>query len=132
RQVNMIPPVQTNKFEDGTYAYWSNGNPIAWLENGGSDDKDLSYVLGSISAKVKLAKGLSLQGIAGVDYNQTDRKLHVRSMTNGDGFVQGPNRVTDYINRFINTNLQAMLNYEKSIGEHDVKLMAGTVHQSAR
>lgn len=132
RQVNMIPPVQANKFEDGSYAYWSNGNPIAWLENGGSDDKDLSYILGSVSATIKLAEGLALKGVAGVDYNQNDRKIHVMSMTYGDGFIQGPNRVTDYFNRFMNTNLQAILNYGKTFGAHDVKIMAGTVRQSSR
>lgn len=131
RQANMIPPNIPNKTKDGGWNYWSNGNPIAWMENGGSDTYYETHALGSVSGIITLMKGLTLKGVAGIDFNTSLEHYHVKEITYFDGFTQGPNSVSENYNRYQNIILQGLLNYQKSIGKHNIKLLLGVERQSS-
>lgn len=130
RQANRIPNSFVNKYTNGTYGRHIDGNPIAWIEAGGKATSKYSHVLGSVFGELKLMQGLTLKGIAGVDYSFDDGKTHVKEITYGDGSMQGPNFVEDYLERKMTTTLQGLLNYEKSIGKHSLKAMVGVARES--
>ncbi len=130
RQANRIPNSFVNKYTNGTYGRHIDGNPIAWIEAGGKATSKYSHVLGSVFGELKLMPGLTLKGIAGVDYSFDDGKTHVKEITYGDGSMQGPNFVEDYLERKMTTTLQGLLNYEKSIGKHSLKAMVGVARES--
>lgn len=130
RQANRIPNTFVNQYSDGTYGRHIDGNPIAWVEAGGKATSAYSHVLGSAFGEIKIIDGLTLKGIAGIDYNFDDGKTHIKEITYGDGSIQGPNSVEDYLDRWMTVTLQGLLNYQKQIGKHSFKGMLGVSRES--
>lgn len=130
RQANRIPNTFVNQYSDGTYGRHIDGNPIAWIEAGGKATSAYSHVVGSAFGEIKIIDGLTLKGVAGIDYNFDDGKTHIKEITYGDGSVQGPNSVEDYLERWTTVTLQGLLNYQKQIGKHSFKGMLGVSRES--
>ena len=130
RQANRIPNTFVNKYSDGTYGRHIDGNPIAWAEAGGEANSGDSRILGSVFGEIKIIDGLTLKGTAGINFNLLDRKTHIRELTYGDGTVQGPNSVEDYLNREKTITLQGLMTYEKKFGNHYIKGLFGVSRES--
>lgn len=130
RQANRIPNTFVNTYSDGTFGRHIDGNPIAWIEAGGKGTSAYSHVLGSAFGELKIIEGLTLKGIAGIDYNFDDGKTHIKEISYGDGSIQGPNSVEDYLERWSTVTLQGLLSYQKQIGKHAFKGMLGVSRES--
>lgn len=131
RQANRIPNTIANKNAEGVFIKSHvDGNPIAWIEAGGEGTSIYSHVLGSSFLEVELMKGLSVKGLAGIDYSIDDGRTHVKTITYADGIVQGPNSKEDYLGRDMTTTLQLTINYEKKIQNHLVKVLLGSARES--
>ena len=130
RQANRIPNTFVNKYSDGTWGRHIDGNPIAWAESGGENNSANSSVLGSVFGEIKIIDGLTLKGTAGINYILQDTKTHIRELIYGDGSVQGPNSVTDYLQRNKTITLQGLLTYEKRFGNNYVKGLFGVSRES--
>ncbi|MEX2403358.1 MAG: SusC/RagA family TonB-linked outer membrane protein [Balneolales bacterium] len=125
RQVNRIPPIVANQFADGTWDRHDDGNPIAWVEESGMSTTTISHLIGSMFGEVKLMEELSLRGTASTNYELTDGKDHVKTISYGDGTIQEPNSVEDQIGRNSYTILEAVLEYNKDHGRHGVNGLVG-------
>ncbi|SHE64459.1 TonB-linked outer membrane protein, SusC/RagA family [Fodinibius roseus] len=125
RQANRIPPIVANKYEDGAWDRHDDGNPIAWIEEGGKYQEKNSRVVGSLTGEAHLMEGLSLQGTASANYELSDGKDHDRTIAYGDGSVQGPNSVEDQVYRSSVTVLEAMLEYDRRHGDHGINGLLG-------
>lgn len=125
RQANRIPPIVANKYEDGSWDRHDDGNPIAWVEEGGRYQEKDSRVVGSLTGEVQLIEGVSLKGTAGANYELNDGKDHDKTIEYGDGSVQGPNTVEDQVYRTSVTTLEALLEYDRSHGNHGVNGLLG-------
>jgi TonB-linked SusC/RagA family outer membrane protein len=130
RQANRIPNTYLNKYENGTWARHIDGNPIAWIEDGGKTTSKYSQILGSMFGEIKLLPGLKLKGIAGVNFDVDEGKTHIKEMYYGDGTTQGPNSIQDNLGRNMNITLQSLLNYEKSFAAHNFKGLLGISRES--
>lgn len=130
RQANRIPNTFVNKYSDGTFGRHIDGNPIAWVEAGGKATSIYTHALGSIFGELKIIEGLTLKGILGLDWNFDDGKTHIKEIKYGDGSVQGPNSVEDYLKRWRTVTMQALLNYEKTFQKHTIKVMLGASRES--
>jgi TonB-linked SusC/RagA family outer membrane protein len=64
---NRIPPTVPNKYPDGSWMRYLDGNPNAWIENGGSITDHISNAMGNAFAELIIFKGLKLRGSAGAD-----------------------------------------------------------------
>lgn len=133
RQINFIPPTVSNKNADGTWNRYTDGNPIAWVDAGGFRNGTNSHLLGSVFGELTLLKGLTLKGVAGVNYDLGDNKRHVKKIdyySNGVHTEQGPNSVTDNITRQQTITLQSLLNYNRKFGKHAVKGLLGASREA--
>ena len=134
RQTNYIPPTVANKNEDGTWNRHTDGNPIAWIDAGGLRNGNNSHLLGSVFGELILLKGLTLKNIAGVNYSIDDNKRHVKTIdyySNSVHTVQGPNSVTDDISRQQTITLQSLLNFDRKLGKHGIKVLLGASRESS-
>jgi TonB-linked SusC/RagA family outer membrane protein len=129
-QINRIPNTYVNKYSDGTWGRHIDGNPIAWIEAGGHGTSLYSHGLGSVFGEIKIMDGLTLKGVAGLDYNLDDGKEHIKEIRYGDGSIQGPNSIQDFLTRGQTVTLQGLLNYEKQIGNHSFKGLLGVSRES--
>jgi TonB-linked SusC/RagA family outer membrane protein len=125
RQANRIPPIVANKYEDGSWDRHDDGNPIAWVEEAGMFNSNVSHIVGSVFGRAEILEGLSLRGSGSADYQLTDSKHHFRTIEYGDGSVQGPNQVTDQVNRNSIITLETILDYVQDFGPHGIEALAG-------
>ena len=130
RQVNIIPPTISNKNADGTWNSYTGINPIAWLADGGKKTSNSTLFSGSTVGELKLMKGLTLKGIAGVDFVLSDFKDHQTQVNYGNGTFNGPTSVNDQIGRGLTTTLQSLLNYNIQLKKHGVNVLLGASRES--
>jgi TonB-linked SusC/RagA family outer membrane protein len=124
RSAFITPATIPNKTADGQWYPYLGANPIAWLHNGGLKTTANSHFLGSTTGELKILKGLTLKGTAGVNYELNDYKSHANVVQYSVG-SQGPNYVSDELTRQLTITLQSVLNYETKIGDHGVKALLG-------
>ena len=125
RQLNLISPWITARYDDGTWGTISDGSPIAWLDN------DLKVY----------RRNTNFTGLFGVDYKILDgltAKLsasYVNDNQNYDYFqkffVYNANKKTDpnfhdeRVYKWERKTFEALLNYNKTFGQHTVGALAG-------
>ena len=125
RQLNLISPWITARYDDGTWGTISDGSPIAWLDN------DLKVY----------RRNTNFTGLFGVDYkiiNGLTAKLsasYVNDNQNYDYFqkffVYNANKKTDpnfhdeRVYKWERKTFEALLNYNKTFGQHTVGALAG-------
>lgn len=128
---NQIPNTVPYKYANGYYGYGPNGNPIASLELG-SFNKSQQYTLtGNAGLDLELLKGLHFKPNFGYRLNINQREQFVKDiqfydyLTGRPTKYQGPNNLTNNYNNTTYTNLQAILEYERTSGLHYFKVMTG-------
>ena len=125
RQLNLISPWITARYDDGTWGTISDGSPIAWLDN------DLKVY----------RRNTNFTGLFGVDYKIIDglvAKLSASYVNNNQNydyfqkfFVYNENKKTDpnfhqeQVSKWERKTFEALLNYNKTFGQHTVGALAG-------
>ena len=125
RQLNLIAPWITARYDDGTWGTISDGSPIAWLDN------DLKVY----------RRNTNFTGLFGVDYKIIDglvAKLSASYVNNNQNydyfqkyFVYNENKKTDpnfhdeRVYKWERKTFEALLNYNKTFGQHNIGALAG-------
>lgn len=125
RQLNVIAPWIVARYPDGTWGVGSDGSPIAWLDANQTVDR-LNHVF---------------TGIVGGDYHFTDWLTatanvsyvsNIQHYKNFEKFIQynpdrhsDPNKLNERYYAWERTNLDLLLNAEKSFGNHNLKGLLG-------
>jgi len=131
RQANRIPNTIASKNAEGEFIKSHvDGNPIAWVEGGGDGVSLYSHAVGSSFLEVQLLEGLTIKGLAGIDYSLDDGRTHVKRINYAGGITQGPNSKQDYLARDMTTTLQLTMNYEKKIQDHSFKVLLGAAREA--
>jgi len=132
RQANIMPPTFVNQFEDGSWGRWTDGNPVAFVENEpvGKAFQQRSEMYLNIFGELELFDGFKIKGVAALNYIIDDNKRHRTDIFYGDGSYQGPKSVEDELIRFSNFNVQGLITYEKNLGEHDIKALIASQLQT--
>lgn len=125
RLLNRIAPWIPNKNEDGSYGTVSDGNPMAWLDSGMSVKRNNSNFTGMIGLDYQIFDDLKLT-VQGAYIDNSQRYTYFQK------FIQyNPNKSSEpnFLDlRHYNwnrTNFDAILNYDKTVGEHNFKVMTG-------
>lgn len=119
------------KYADGTYGLSQQGhNPLMYAEIGGTQRQYTDYFIGNIRGEWEIINGLkfSTQFAARVNYIQ--QKNFTNAYTNVDkttGITKiiANNSLNEVRNNLREYTLNNLLTYDKSLGKHDVKLLAG-------
>ncbi len=125
RQLNLISPWIVARYDDGTWGTISDGSPIAWLDSGMQVTRDNYNFTGYLALDYTILDGLVLT-LSGSYVN------NLQNYRNFQDFIQynenkasDPNALTEAYYRWNRTNYDALLNYEKSFGSHNLKALAG-------
>lgn len=132
RQVNRIGRTVPYKYSNGYYGYIADGNPIAWLDLGATNNRNAHNFVGVVDADMELIKGLHLKPLLGyrLDINRSKefiKDIQYYDHTSGEPTsYQGPNSLTDNTNFYNVITLQALLDYSTAFNEvHNLHLLAG-------
>lgn len=129
----VVNPLAVNKYKDGTWALVrGDQNPIRLQEEGGLYVYKSNLITGNFKANYQLAKGLTLTGLAAVNYRSDYNSLHNKQLdyfsdhpANSIVISKGQNSVEKQYQGYWFKNFQGLANYEKNAGKHSFKLLAG-------
>lgn len=125
RQAHRMRPTIVNQYKDGSWGRYTDGNPVAWMKDGGLNTVYRSHLLGSLFGKINFMKNLSLKGTMGVDYGIVNQHKHIKKIDYHNGSSQGPNSLSNDVNRNQIITLRAVLNYEKTYNNNNFKVLLG-------
>lgn len=130
--IYKMNPTYLAYYTDGSYAYNPNSiiNPIAYLYETGHEKYDVHDGSGIFKMDYEFIPGLKFTGIANVNYVFYNTKSFGRTLYFKDYFTEevitrGQNTLTQKSEHKTYYNLQALLTYKKSFGEHNLDVLAG-------
>lgn len=132
QDIYKMYPVDVAYYTDGTYGYNAKLviNPIAYLKERGHNYEDRHDANGTFKLNYKILDGLTFTGIANVNYvfdneSQHGRKIYFTDYFTKQQYENGVNSLTEERDYKEYYNLQALLNYKKSFGKHNLDILAG-------
>ncbi len=124
-------PTTPIQFSNGNYGLHLNEhNSVAFARNGGTNKKYKNDLQGNIGFSYKIIEGLLLKGSAATRFNLTDIYQDTKSMNFYTADLPDPVKTTrsevyNQDDKMLEINLQAYLDYSKTIGKHDIKGLLG-------
>ena len=137
KQLIVADPTMVAYYTDGTYGYNPGffTNPLVPLYEGGEKLTNRHEASGIFKLDYEFIEGLKFTGIANVRYTfqneeSRGRKTFYKNYFTGEEFENGLNSFTDRRDYNAYYNLQALLNYKKSFGVHNLDILAGYQQES--
>lgn len=137
KQIIGSDPAMVAYYTDGTYGYNSGffTNPLVELYEGGEKLTNRHEASGNFKLDYEIIEGLKFTGIANVKYTFKNEESRNRKMFYTNFFTQevsakGENSFSDRRDYNAYYNLQALLNYKKSFGVHNLDILAGYQQES--
>lgn len=124
-------PTTPIQFSNGNYALHLNEhNSVAFARNGGTNKKYKNDLQGNIGFTFKILEGLMLRGSASTRFNLIETYQDTKLMNFYTADLPDPVKTTrsevyNQDDKMLEVNLQAYLDYTKTIGKHDFKGLLG-------
>ncbi|MDG5800249.1 TonB-dependent receptor [Marinilabiliaceae bacterium ANBcel2] len=125
RQAYRISPWIPYKNEDGTYGTISDGNPIAWLDQGKQIKMQQDNFLGIGSLQFHLTDDLSVKGTASIRTSKNDNSDMNREIQYNESRYHGPTSLQQVYSESERVTGDIIANYSKSFDQHNFDVMAG-------
>ncbi|MEM9886598.1 MAG: TonB-dependent receptor [Bacteroidota bacterium] len=135
RQAYRIPPIFASQYSDGRFGPgWNGQNPVANLAAGGRDINQTNYFRALLRATYRPMDDLSISFMYAPEYIDNfgrDFRQVYDTYPNFDSdessIISFPDRNSLRVdnNRILNNNLNAIVTYEKSFGNHGFRALAG-------
>lgn len=124
-------PIYAGRKSDGTFGYQDNYSPEAWLAGDSFTKSTSTYVSGNVRFRWETpVEGLSVQGKMGATY-WTNYSKNYRAETYFDEHKTiGPTTLTISDNNNTYSNIEVLLQYDKSLGKHNLNVLAGYSFES--
>ncbi|WP_270634580.1 TonB-dependent receptor [Parabacteroides goldsteinii] len=137
KQLIQADPTMVAYYTDGSYGYNPGffTNPLVPLYEGGQKYTNRHEASGIFKLDYEIIDGLEFTGIANVKYTFKNeesraRKVFYKNYFTQEVFENGENSFSDRRDYNAYYNLQALLNYKKSFGIHNLDILAGYQQES--
>lgn len=137
KQLIQADPTMVAYYTDGSYGYNPGffTNPLVPLYEGGQKYTNRHEASGIFKLDYEIIDGLKFTGIANVKYTFKNeesraRKVFYKNYFTQEVFENGENSFSDRRDYNAYYNLQALLNYKKSFGIHNLDILAGYQQES--
>ncbi|MDR1555794.1 MAG: TonB-dependent receptor [Tannerellaceae bacterium] len=125
RLANRISPMVTAKYKDGTYGAISDGNPLAWIEAGGKQNKQIHNFSGIGTATYSILPGLSVKGQLAYKLYMEDLDKYTKRIQYNPTYTQGTTSKEVTNMRWDRVSLDILPEYRKSFGQHNLNILGG-------
>lgn len=106
-------------------------NPLGILEQGGYRTRDDDHLFGNVTAELMIVDGLKLRGVAGGNLSAFHMYERVKQVNFFPKGTYGADRNTnDRSSKNLFLNTQAILEYQKGFGDHQVNALVGYSNES--
>lgn len=125
RQLNLMAPWIVARYDDGTYGTISDGSPIAWLDSGMKVTRDNRNFTGMLGLDYDIIEGLRFSVTGAYISNTQDYTYFQKFIQYNPSKKSDPNSLDKRAYSWDRTNFDATLNYDKTIGDHNLKGLLG-------
>ncbi len=125
RLTNRISPMVVAKYADGTYGTVSDGNPLAWIEKGGSKLTKKHNLLAIGSAKYNFMSSLSLKAQVGYKLSMDDEDKFTKAVEYNSSYTQGTTSKSVTNTNYDRVTLDFTPEFKESFGKHNVNILTG-------
>ena len=125
RQLNVIAPWIVARYPDGTWGVGSDGSPIAWLDANQTVDRLNHIFTGIVGGDYHITDWLTatanLSYVSNIqDYKNFEKYIKYNAQRHSD-----PNKLDRRYYAWERSNLDLLLNADKSFGDHNLKGLLG-------
>jgi len=124
RQLNLIAPWIVARYDDGTWGTISDGSPIAWLDSGMKVNRD-NYNFSGMAAVDEIFDGLKLTLQGAYVNNLQNYNYFQKYIKYNENKESDPSQLDERFYKWDRTNYDALLNYNKNFGKHNIKGLLG-------
>ena len=125
RQLNLIAPWIVARYDDGTWGTISDGSPIAWLDSGMKVNRDNYNFSGMAAVDYEIFDGLKLT-LQGAYVNNLQNYNYFQKYIKYNEYKESdPSQLDERLYKWGRTNYDALLNYNKNFGKHNIKGLLG-------
>lgn len=121
RQLNLIAPWIVARYDDGTWGTISDGSPIAWLDSGMKVNRDNYNFSGMAAVDYEIFDGLKLTLQGAYVNNLQNYNYFQKYIKYNENKESDPSQLDERFYKWDRTNYDALLNYNKNFGKHNIK-----------
>lgn len=125
RQLNLIAPWIVARYDDGTWGTISDGSPIAWLDSGMKVNRDNYNFSGMAAVDYEIFDGLKLTLQGAYVNNLQNYNYFQKYIKYNENKESDPSQLDERFYKWDRTNYDALLNYNKNFGKHNIKSLLG-------
>ncbi len=125
RQLNLIAPWIVARYDDGTWGTISDGSPIAWLDSGMKVNRDNYNFSGMATVDYEIFDGLKLTLQGAYVNNLQNYNYFQKYIKYNENKESDPSQLDERFYKWDRTNYDALLNYNKNFGKHNIKGLLG-------
>lgn len=125
RQLNLIAPWIVARYDDGTWGTISDGSPIAWLDSGMKVNRDNYNFSGMAAVDYEIFDGLKLTLQGAYVNNLQNYNYFQKYIKYNENKESDPSQLGERFYKWDRTNYDALLNYNKNFGKHNIKGLLG-------
>ena len=125
RQLNLIAPWIVARYDDGTWGTISDGSPIAWLDSGMKVNRDNYNFSGMAAVDYEIFDGLKLTLQGAYVNNLQNYHYFQKYIKYNENKESDPSQLDERFYTWDRTNYDALLNYNKNFGKHNIKGLLG-------
>ena len=125
RQLNLIAPWIVARYDDGTWGTISDGSPIAWLDSGMTVNRDNYNFSGMAAVDYEIFDGLKLTLQGAYVNNLQNYNYFQKYIKYNENKESDPSQLDERFYKWDRTNYDALLNYNKNFGKHNIKGLLG-------
>ena len=125
RQLNLIAPWIVARYDDGTWGTISDGSPIAWLDSGMKVNRDNYNFSGMAAVDYEIFDGLKLTLQGAYVNNLQNYHYFQKYIKYNENKESDPSQLDERFYKWDRTNYDALLNYNKNFGKHNIKGLLG-------
>ena len=125
RQLNLIAPWIVARYDDGTWGTISDGSPIAWLDSGMKVNRDNYNFSGMAAVDYEIFDGLKLTLQGAYVNNLQNYNYFQKYIKYNENKESDPSQLDERFYKWDRTNYDALLNYNKNFGKHNINGLLG-------
>jgi TonB dependent receptor. len=123
--LNLIAPWIVARYDDGTWGTISDGSPIAWLDSGMKVNRDNYNFSGMAAVDYEIFDGLKLTLQGAYVNNLQNYNYFQKYIKYNENKESDPSQLDERFYKWDRTNYDALLNYNKNFGKHNIKGLLG-------
>lgn len=120
-----IPNTVPGRLPDGTYGNFTGFTTEGWMDSHSFEKNTNQNFIGNTSLDWNITKSLKVSGVAGYNFSLNSEDIYRALLVVDRSFTAGPANLTSIKTTSSLLTLQALVNYDLSLADHNIHFLGG-------